>query len=144
MNCSLYAGFWDQVKEKLLLGRLTGGNKFIAHKRNVDTKDPLFPIEVLNDGFKIIRIYQDFPGIYTVEWTWRAQLKNKSSRAVEMTFEYKLLDKDAFLVASNKEDVRRLAAGETITLENTDHLPYETAKRITNSNWHIKYITLPN
>jgi hypothetical protein len=133
----LYAGFWDQINEKLLLTRLIGEGDFIGYQRNVDTKDPLFPLEVLNDGFKMIRVYQDFPGTYLVEWTWRVLLKNKSSRPVEITFEYKLQDQDAFLVASSKEFFKKIAAGETVIIEKTDRLPYETAQRVMNSNWYI-------
>lgn len=137
LKSPLHAGFWDQINEKLLLKRLIGEGQFIGYQRNVDTKDPLFPLEVLNDGYKMIRVYQDFPGSYRVEWSWRALLKNKSSRTVEITFEYKLQDQDAFLVASSKEFFKKIPVGETVILEKTDHLPYETAKRVMNSNWYI-------
>lgn len=133
MKNPLHADFWDQ----LLLMRLIGEGQFIGYQRNVDTKDPLFPLEVLNDGFKMIRVYEYFPGIYQVEWTWRVLLKNKSSRTVEITFEYKLQDQDAFLVASSKEYFKKIAVGETVIIEKTDHLPYETAKRAMNGNWYI-------
>lgn len=133
----LHAGFWDQINEKRLLSSLIGKGQFIDHQRDTDTQDPLSPFEVLNDGFKIIRVYQDFPGNYMVEWTWRALLKNRSSRTVEITFEYKLQDQDAFLVASSKDYFRKIAAGETVVIEKTDHLRYETAKRVRNGNWYI-------
>jgi hypothetical protein len=137
LKSPLHAGFWDQINEKRLLTRLIGEGQFIDYQRNVDTKDPLFPLEVLNDGFKMIRVYQDFPGNYQVEWIWRVVLKNKSSRTVEITFEYKLQDQDAFLVASSKEYFKKIAVDETVILEKTDHLPYETAKRVMKSNWYI-------
>jgi hypothetical protein len=133
----LHAGFWTDVNERLLLERLIGEGRFIGYQRNVDMKDPLFPIEVLNDGFKMISVYRDFPGSYVVEWTWRALLKNKSSRAVVITFEYKLQDKDDLFVASSKEYSKKIAAGETVIIEKSDYLPYETAKRVKNSNWYI-------
>ncbi|OIP92426.1 MAG: hypothetical protein CO013_01075 [Syntrophobacterales bacterium CG_4_8_14_3_um_filter_58_8] len=137
LKSPLHAGFWDQINEKRLLTRLIGEGQFMGYQRNVDTKDPLFPLEVLNDGFKMIRVYQDFPGNYQVEWIWRAVLKNMSSRTVEITFEYKLQDQDAFLVASSKEYFKKIAVGETVLIEKTDHLPYEIAKRVKNSNWYI-------
>jgi len=137
LNGPLHAGFWDQINEKRLLKRLIGEGQFMGYQRKVDTKDPLFPLEVLNDGFKMVRVYQDFPGSYQVEWTWRALLKNRSSRTVEMTFEYKLQDQDAFLVASSKEYFKKIAAGETVLIEKTDQIPYETAKRVMGSNWYI-------
>jgi hypothetical protein len=137
LKSPLHAGFWDQINEKRLLTQLIGEGQFIGYYRNVDTKDPFFPIDVLNDGFKMIRVYQNFPGNYMVEWTWRVLLKNNSSRTVEITFEYKLQDQDAFLVASSKEFFKKIAIGETVMIEKTDHLPYETAKRVMNSNWYI-------
>jgi len=137
MKSPLHAGFWDQINEQRLLKQLIGEGQFIGYQRNVDTNDPLSPLDVLNDGFKMIRVYEDFPGNYVVEWTWRAHLKNKSSRTVEITFEYKLQDQDAFLVASSKEFFKKIDVGETVIIEKTDHLPYETAKRVKNSNWYI-------
>jgi hypothetical protein len=50
LKAPLHAGFWDQINEKLLLTRLIGGGDFIGYERSVDTKDPLFPLEVVNDG----------------------------------------------------------------------------------------------
>jgi hypothetical protein len=137
LKSPLHAGFWNQINENLLLIRLIGEGRFIDYQRNVDTKDPLFPVEVLNDGFKMISVYRDFPGSYMVEWTWRVTLKNKSSRAVVISVEYKLQDQDALLVASSKELSKKIDAGETVIIEKTDHLPYETAKRVMNSNWYI-------
>jgi hypothetical protein len=137
LKAPLHAGFWDQINEKLLLMRLIGGGDFIGYERNVDTKDPLFPLEVVNDGFKMIRAYQDFPDSYLVEWTWRALVKNKSPRSVEITFEYKLHDRDAFLVAASRQSSKKIAAGETMLIEKVDHLSYEKANRVMNSSWYI-------
>ena len=134
----LYASFWNEINEKLLLARLVGDGRFVSYQRNVDSKDPHFPLEVLNDGFKMICVYRDFPGSYMVEWSWRVLLKNKSSRALVINFEYKLQDRDAFLVATSKELSKKIAAGETVIIEKTDYLPYETAKRVMNSNWYIQ------
>jgi hypothetical protein len=133
----LHAGFWNQVNERLLLERLIGEGRFVSYQRNVDTKDPLFPLEVLNDGFKMISVYRDFPGSYMVEWTWRVILKNRSSGTVVINVEYKLQDKDALLVSSSKELSKKIAAGETVIIEKTDHLTYETAQRVKKSNWYL-------
>jgi hypothetical protein len=56
---------------------------------------------------------------------------------VEITFEYKLQDQDAFLVSSSRESSKKIAAGETILIEKVDHLSYEKAKRVMNSSWYI-------
>jgi hypothetical protein len=135
----LHAGLLGQINERLLLMQLIGEGQFIGYQRNVDTKDLPFPVEVCNDGFKMIRVYQDFPGNYRVEWAWRVLLKNKSSRMVEITLEYKLQDQDGFLVVSSKEFYRKIAVGETVLIEKTDYLRYDEAKRVMNSSWHIHF-----
>jgi hypothetical protein len=132
----LHAGLWDEY----FLSRLIGEGKYVGYQRNAETKDPLFPIEVISDGFKMIRVYQSGPDIRMVEWTWRVILKNKSSRPVEITFEYKLQDEDALLVVSSKEYFRKIDPGETITIEKTEKHPYDTVKRVMNSNWYIHLI----
>lgn len=137
LKSPLHAGFWDQLNEKLLLNKLIGKGQFIACEQDADVKDRSFPLEVLSDGFRMARVYQDFPGNYQVEWNWRVVLKNRSSRTVELTVEYKLQDQDAFLVASSKEYFKKIDVGETVVLEKTDQLPYETAKRVMSSTWYI-------
>jgi hypothetical protein len=139
MESSLHAGFWNQLNERLLLERLVGEGRFVSYQRNVDTKDPFFPLEILSDGFKMINVYMDFPGSYMVEWTWRVILRNKSSQVVVIDMEYKLQDQDALLVVSSKEFSKKIAVGETVTIEKTDYLPFETAKRVKKSNWYIQF-----
>ena len=137
-EASLQAGFWDSIYAQYLdVYSLIGRGQFIGYQRNVDTRDPLFPIEVMIDGFKMIRVYEDFPGYYMVEWTWRVSLKNKSTQPVEITFEYKLQDEDFLVVASSKDNSGKISPGETAVIEKTDHLKYETARRVRNSNWTI-------
>jgi hypothetical protein len=134
---SVCAGFMDQFKEKIYLMQLVGAGELVSYQRNVDTQDPLFPIEVVRDGFKMICVYQNYPGHYLVEWSWRALLKNRSSGAVEITFEYKLTDQDGFLLESSSDSSRKIAAGQTVAIEKTGTIPYETAERVKNSDWYV-------
>jgi len=134
----LHAGIWDDVEEHVLLKTLTGRGQFIAYQRNVDKKVPDFPIEVINDGYKMVRVYQTLMDNYVVEWAWRVTLKNRTMNEVTFSFDYKLLDKDSFLVVSSREQSKKIAPGETLTLEKTDSLPYESAKRVTASTFYIQ------
>jgi hypothetical protein len=134
----LQAGIWDYMKEKALLQALPGSGDFIAYQRNVDPKVTNFPVEVINDGYKMVRVYQTLMDNYSVEWVWRVTLKNKTMQEVAFSFEYKLQDKDSFSVVSSKELLRKIAPGETVTIEKTDSLPYETAKRVTASTFYIQ------
>ncbi|MCX5845595.1 MAG: hypothetical protein NTW12_04445 [Deltaproteobacteria bacterium] len=134
----LHAGIWDDVKEHVLLKNLTGRGQFIAYQRTVDKKVPDFPIEVISDGYKMVRVYQTLMDSYVVEWAWRVTLKNRTMNEVILSFDYKLLDKDSFLVVSSREQSKKIAPGETLTLEKTDTLPYESAKRVTASTFYIQ------
>ena len=134
----LYAGILDDMKEKGLLQALPGSGDFIAYQRNVDPTAVNFPIDVINDGYKMVRVYQTLMDNYIAEWAWKVTLKNKTMSEVTFSFEYKLQDKDSFLLASSREQSRRIAPGETITIEKTDSLPYETAKRVTASTFYIQ------
>lgn len=133
----LQAGVWDDVKEWLLLYRLSGGGQFMTYERNVDTKDPQFPLMVLNDGYKMVRVYQDLPGVYMVEWAWRVTIKNRVPRDVRFALEYKLQDADLFLVTSSQAPARTISPGQTVSVEKTEILPYEKARSVKNSNWYI-------
>ena len=134
----LQAGLWDDAKEWMLLHRLSGSGQYRAYERNVDTKDPLFPLIVLNDGYKMVRVYEDLPGVYMVEWAWRVTLKNRMPRVVKFSLEYKLQDADNFLVAASQAPAGTIAPGQTLTIEQTAILPYEKARPVETSNWYIQ------
>jgi hypothetical protein len=133
----LQAGVWGDLKEWYLLFGLSGGGKYLSYQRNVDTKDPNFPLMVLSDGYKMVRVYQDLPGVYMVEWAWRMTVKSSTVREVSFTPEYKLQDKDLFLVTSSMAPTRTILSGQTVTVEKTEILPYEKVKPVENSNWYL-------
>jgi hypothetical protein len=134
----LHAGIWDDMKEQALLQSLPGNGDFIASQRNVDTKAVDFPLEVMNDGYNMVRVYQTLMDNYIAQWAWRVTLRNKTMNDVTFSFEYKLQDKDSFLLVSSMEKSRKIAPGETITIEKTDSMSYETAKRVAASTFYIK------
>jgi len=134
----LQAGVWDDLKEWYLVYSLAGGGQYVSYQRDVDSKDPSFPLEVLSDGYKMVRVYQDTPGGYKVEWAWRMTIKSKVNREVRFTLEYKLLDKDLFLVTSSLAPVAAIAPGQTVTVEKAVIMPYEKARPVESSNWYIQ------
>ena len=80
-------------------------------------KNPNFPLEVINDGYKMVRVYQDLMEKNLVEWTWLVTLRNRTAREVIFSLEYKLQDDDYFLLASSREQSKKIAPRETMTLE---------------------------
>ena len=134
----LQADVWYDLKELVLLSYLSGRGEYVDFKRNLDTKDPDWPLEVQSDGYKMVRVYQNFPGVYMVEWVWRITIKNMVAREVRIIIEYKLLDQNMFFVASSYAPARKILPGQTVTVERKDILPYEKMKQVEISNWNIQ------
>jgi hypothetical protein len=135
----LSAGMWDSIEARYLLYSLPGKGQFVPSPSRADTKNPNFPLEVVNDGYKMIRVYQDLMEHDLVEWAWLVTLRNKTARETVFSVEYKLQDDDAFLLASSREQGRKIAPGETLTLEKRDSMPYANAKRVTASKLDIQF-----
>lgn len=116
-------------------------------KRNVDTDDPNYPVEVMEDGYKMIRAFSDEakkvqgPGNYAgnkVEWGWKISFRNKSQVTVLVNVVYKLKDKDGFDVVIDKcSDY--VKEGKTATIQNTSYIDYENAERVKSSIWSLTY-----
>jgi hypothetical protein len=134
----LYAGMWDDIKERYLLNALTGKGQFVPSSRNADMKNPNFPLEVVNDGYKMVRVYEDLMENELVEWAWLVTLQNRTAREITFSLEYKLQDDDSFLLASSREQSKKIAPGETLTLEKKDSMLYRSAKRVTTSKVDIQ------
>jgi len=98
----LHAGIWDDIKANILLEKLPGKGAFVASERKADMKDPNFPLEVVSDGYKMVRVFQNLMDNYIVEWAWRVTLKNKTMNEINFSLEYKLQDKDSFFVVSSQ------------------------------------------
>jgi hypothetical protein len=134
----LYADMWDSIKQRYLLYSLPGKGQFVPSPPRAYMKNPDFPLEVINDGYKMVRVYQDLMEHELVEWAWLVTLRNRTAREVTFSLEYKLQDDDSFLLASSREQSKSIAPGETVTLENKDSMAYESAKRITASKIDIQ------
>ena len=134
----VYAGMWDDITERYLLHSLPGKGQFVPSPRNADMKNPDIPLEVVNDGYKMVRVYQDLMENELVEWAWLVTLQNKTAREITFSLEYKLQDDESFLLASSREQGRKIAPGETLTLEKKASRPYRSAKRVTVSKVDIQ------
>ncbi|MGZ3577923.1 MAG: hypothetical protein ACXU9G_01515 [Syntrophales bacterium] len=134
----LYADMLDSIEQRYLLYSLPGKGQFVDSPRRADLKNSTFPLEVIKDGYKMVRVYQDLMDHELVEWAWLVTLRNRTAREVTFSLEYKLQDDDSFLLASSLEQGRKIAPGETVTLEKKDSMPYGSAKRITASKIDIQ------
>ncbi len=128
---SLHERMWYELKGKILLQRLPGRGEFVESQRDVDTKSAEFPLKVISDGYRMLSVFENLMDNYIAEWVWKVTLKNKTMKEVIFSLEYKLLDKDSFLLASSQEQFRKIAPGETLTIEKKDQLAYEKARQVT-------------
>ena len=128
---SLHERMWYELKGKMLLQRLPGRGEFIESHRDADMKDPKFPLKVVGDGYRMSSVFENLMDNYIVEWVWRVTLKNKTMKEIIFSIEYRLQDKDSFLLASSQEQFKKIAPGETLTIEKKDQLPYDKARQVT-------------
>ena len=128
---SLHEKMWYELKGKILLQRLPGRGEFIESQRNADVKDPKFPLQVVSDGYRMLNVFENLMDNYIVEWVWRVTLRNKTMKEVIFSVEYRLHDKDSFLLASSQEQFKKIAPGDTLTMEKKDQLPYDKARQVT-------------
>jgi hypothetical protein len=136
----LYADMWDAIKEHYRMNALPGNGEFIQSPQRADMKNPNVPLEVVNDGYKMVRIYEDLMEHELVEWAWLVTLKNRTAREINFFLEYKLQDADSFLLASSVEQSKKIGPGETLTLEKKDSMLYKSAKRVTASKVDIQLL----
>jgi len=119
-------------------------------RRGVDTDDPNYPLEVIEDGYKMIRLYQtlprktnttEIPAEWMIEWGWLIKVKNKSPRDVRVTVSYILEDKDQFELdnRTNENHPKYIKAGDTETIRETSNMGYHNAQRVAQSRWRITY-----
>ena len=134
----LYADMWDAIKDHYRMNALPGKGAFIQSPPRADMKNPNFPLEIVNDGYKMIRIYEDLMEHELVEWAWLVTLRNRTANEITFSLEYKLQDTDSFLLASSVEQSKKIGPGETLTLEKKDSMPYKKAKRVTASKVDIQ------
>jgi hypothetical protein len=143
---NVYGGIFDWFKKPELTEEQKEWKTF---NRNVDTDDPNYPLEVLSDGYKMIRAYRTearevkgtkIPAEDRVEWGWKMTIKNKSIRKIKVYVEYILKDQDGFKVAYGNTNIEETVvyAGDTITIQEKTTMPYENVNRVSTSGWTIK------
>lgn len=117
------------------------------YNRNVDTDDPSYPLEIIEDGYKMIRAYHkderkiryvEFPAKDEVEWGWKYTIRNKSNKRLKVTVTYILKDKDMFTITSDKE-YEYADPGDTVTIRSTSSIDFQNIKRVYGSGWKISY-----
>ena len=134
----LHEKMWYELKGKILLQRLPGRGEFIESHRDADLKDPKFPLKVISDGYRMSNVFEDLMDNYMAEWVWRVTLKNQTTKEVNFSIEYRLHDRDSFLLASSQEQFRKIAPGETLTIEKKDQMPYDKARQVAASTLDIQ------
>ncbi len=134
----LYADMWDAITEHYRMNALPGKGEFVQSPQRADMKNPNFPLEVVNDGYKMIRVYEDLMEHELVEWAWLVTLRNRTAREITFSLAYKLQDADSFLLTSSVEQSKKIGPGETLTLEKKNSMPYKSAKRVTASKVDIQ------
>ena len=132
-------GVIADLRDQVMLKQLSGNGQFVPYERDIVPKDPQFPLEVLSDGYKMVRIYKDMDS-YRVEWTWRVILRNRTDRETVVALDYRLQDGDGLLVAASQEPSRPIGPGQTLEVEKTDSLSFEQAKRVKGSTWEIQLL----
>ena len=137
---TLCAGLWDSITEGYRLHALPGKGEFVPSPPRANLNNPGFPLEVINDGYKMVRVYEDLMGSELVEWEWLVTLRNRTPRELNFSLEYKLQDHDTFLLASSREQGRRIGPGETLTVQKRDAMPYRDAKRVSSSKLDIELL----
>ncbi|MFH1902129.1 MAG: hypothetical protein ABIK26_07750 [Candidatus Omnitrophota bacterium] len=120
-----------------------------THHRNVDTDDPNYPLQIIADGYKMIRVYRIQAKVFReikqppedkVEWGWRMAVKNKSDKAVKVSVTYRLADKDDFTITSNSNySSEYIKPGEIKTIRETSTMDYEQVDRVAGSHPLISY-----
>lgn len=129
-------------------GLTPGQMQWKTFHRDVDAVDPDYPVAVLQDSFKMIRVYQTEPiqaygtkisSQKKVEWGWRIVVINKSRKDLAVNVTYTLKDADGFDISSDAAYGKYVAPGETKTIQSSSSFDYENLRRVADSNWQITH-----
>jgi len=152
--CSVVIAFMANVHAgwltDLLPSSLTDAQKeWHMSERGVGTSDPLYPLKVISDGYKMIEIYREperkrgsgptWPAYDAVNWGWKLTVKNVSANKLNVTVNYTLMDADGFKVAYATPNSEWVTPGNTVTIQSTASMPYDQLKRVTQSSWSLSY-----
>jgi len=104
-----------------------------APNKWIDTDDPDYPLEFISDGYKFTNIVKE-----RVNWVWQYTVLNKSDKKLEITVNFKLKDKDNFIISSSAEKGHADKHSE-ITIKGGDNIPIYELNRVYGSTWTISY-----
>ena len=141
----------------LILPSLTTAQKeWKMYERDVVADLPkgleAYPLTVISDGYKMIETYRE-PEVRNqtgntraafdaVRWGWQLTVKNNSTTTLSVKVDYQLMDTDDFVLTYRLYPPSKLVApGDTVTFKETETMPYDTLKRVTQSNFKLNYST---
>jgi len=104
-----------------------------APDTRIDTDDPDHPLEFISDGYKFTNIVKE-----RVNWVWEYTVANKSDKNLKITVNFKLKDKDNFIISSSTEGGYADKHSE-ITIKGGDSIPTYELNRVYDSTWTISY-----
>jgi len=99
----------------------------------IDTDDPDYPLEFISDGYKFTNIVEK-----RVNWVWQYTVLNKSDKKLRIAVEFKLKDKDNFIISSSAAE-EYVEKHSEITIKGGDSIPIYELKRVYGSTWTISY-----
>ena len=106
--------------------------------RNVDTDELHRSLEVIEDGYKMIRLIKN-EEYYSVEWGWKFTVKNKSNAVILVSVTYILKDIDEFVVTKSKIS-EYVESGETKTIRKTSIISFDNVIRVVSSRWKVSVL----
>lgn len=115
--------------------------------RNLKIDDPNYPVELIEDGYKMIKAYRvkaraikgiEFPDTDEVEWGWKATMRNKINRRLKVTIRYILKDKDEFEITFDTH-TEYIEPNETITIRSTSTMDYNNLERVASSGGTFEF-----
>lgn len=103
------------------------------------------PVKVLEDGYKMIKAYTRKRKLKNSEiiekelvyWGWKYKVKNISKKPIYIEVEYRLKDKDEFIITSDIAKSGKIDPGEEYTIRDTGIFDYSDLERVYTSSWSI-------
>jgi hypothetical protein len=99
----------------------------------IDIDDPDYPLEFISDGYKFTNIVEK-----RVNWVWQYIVLNKSDKKLRIAVEFKLKDRDNFIISSSTEE-KYVEKHSEITIKGGNSIPIYELKRVYDRTWTINY-----
>ncbi len=130
--------FFIFVIPALLGPRISDSQKQWNEFRGDDPKN--FPLEVVGHAYRMVRTYRTDSGKPILQWEWKVEIKNRSTRNEHVLVNYFLVDKDGLLVDVDYLISRRPAPGwETVIIGHKTEMAYEDLRRIFTGAWQVSW-----